>query len=231
MMDVIERIEIAFRVQITLELGKRGLQAHRDATALHPNFSIRPDTRTGDIEHQKWLLRHDAAFDKSKEEFAKHFKTKYPKENPPIWIAAELWDFGAMSILYSGLRKEDQTDVANYFGVSSFSVMTSWLRHINTARNICAHHSRFWNKANAITPSWPRKAECPDLGHIEGDERAKSRVYGLACICAYLLRTINPNSAWGDRFKTIMAEFPKSDQISISSAGFPEDWDKANLWQ
>jgi abortive infection bacteriophage resistance protein len=33
MLDVIERIEIAFRVQITLELGKLGPHAHRDATA------------------------------------------------------------------------------------------------------------------------------------------------------------------------------------------------------
>ncbi|WP_051448441.1 Abi family protein [Bradyrhizobium sp. WSM1417] len=46
LMDVIERIEIALRVQITLELGKLGAQAHRDAQALHLNFQ-RASTATG----------------------------------------------------------------------------------------------------------------------------------------------------------------------------------------
>ena len=230
-MDVIERIEIALRVQITLQLGKFGPNAHRDPAALHPNFSVRQDPGTGEVGHQKWLVRHDVAFDRSKEEFAKHFKAKYAGERPPIWIAAELWDFGAMSVLYSGMRKTDQVAVAQAFGVTSFAVMTSWLRYINIARNICAHHSRFWNKPNAAIPSWPTSASCPDLGHIETDVRAKTRVYGLACMCAYLLKTINPNSRWADRLKQTISEFPKSDQVSIQSAGFPDNWEKANLWQ
>lgn len=230
MMDVIERIEIALRVQITLQLGKLGPEAHRDPRSLHPNFSVRPDVRTGEIKHETWLRRHDDAFERSKEEFAKHFKAKYAGEYPPIWIAAELWDFGAMSMLYSGMRKSDQEAIAKLFGVQSFDVMTSWLRLINVARNICAHHSRFWNKPNAAPPVWPRPADCPDLGHIATDMRAKTRVYGLACVCAYLLRSINPNSRWADRFKSNIREFPKSDHVNVHSAGFPENWEKANLW-
>jgi abortive infection bacteriophage resistance protein len=230
MLDVIERIEIALRVQITLQLGKRGSDAHRDPSALHGNFSVRKDRLTGDTEHDKWLLRHDEAFSRSREEFAKHFKTKYVGEKPPIWIAAELWDFGAMSVLYSGMKRPDQEAVAWMFSVNSPDLMASWLRCINVARNICAHHSRFWNKPNAIRPMWPKKEDCPDLGHIEQDTNAKSRVYGLACICAYLLRTINPNSAWSARFKSTISTFPASKIVHLSSAGFPIDWQKANLW-
>jgi abortive infection bacteriophage resistance protein len=230
MMDVIERIEIALRVQITLQLGKYGQHAHRDPSALHPNFAAKPDPTSGEVPHVKWLRLHDEAFARSKEEFAKHFKTKYAGEMPPIWIAAELWDFGAMSFLYSGMKKSDQTDVATTFGVATFDIMTSWLRYINVARNICAHHSRFWNKPNAARPSWPRAADCPDLGHIANDVDAKARVYGLACICAYLLRQINPNSSWSKRFKTVIATFPASTIVNIKSAGFPHEWGKANLW-
>src|SRR4051812_27379542 len=80
MLDVIERIEIALRVQIALQLGKHGPLAHSDTAALHPNFSIRPSPKTGKIEHEKWLQRHDDAFQRSREEFAKHFKTKYAGE-------------------------------------------------------------------------------------------------------------------------------------------------------
>jgi abortive infection bacteriophage resistance protein len=185
---------------------------------------------TGLTEHHEWLARHDAAFDRSKEEFAKHFKNKYAGEKPPIWIAAEVWDFGAMSVLFSGMQHLDQTAVSKTFGILDPNVMRSWLRLINVARNICAHHSRFWNKPNAARPAWPTSSDCPDLGHIEHDTNAKTRVYGLACVCAYLLRTINPNSGWSVRFKAAIASFPSSTIINLKSAGFPNNWDKANLW-
>ena len=230
MMDVIERIEIALRVQITLELGKLGPQAHRDANALHPNFQ-RPAAK-GSLEsrHGKWLRRHDEAFVRSKEEFAKHFRFKYAGELPPIWIAAELWDFGAMSFLYSGMRKDGQLAIAKFFGVPSFQIMETWLRALNVTRNICAHHSRLWNKPNTVQPKWPTPAECPDLGHIASNTHALTRVYAIACICAHFLRTINPNSSWQDRFKELATDFPQSSIVNIGAAGFPVDWDKANLW-
>lgn len=188
-----------------------------------------PPQVPGEAKHQKWLSLHDEAFDRSKEEFAKHFKTKYSGENPPIWIAAEIWDFGAMSFLYAGMRKADQAVVSKVFAVD-LHVLETWLRSINVARNICAHHSRFWNKPNAARPAWPKASDCPDLGHIEKDTNAKARVYGLACMCAHLLRAINPRSSWCDRFKKHIATFPSSTVVSISSAGFPTDWEKANLW-
>jgi len=230
MMDIIERIEIALRVQITLQLGQYGPYAHREPSLLHPRFSVRVDPRTNEIPHQKWLRLHDESFSKSKEEFVKHFKRKYFRENPPIWIAAELWDFGAMSFLYSGMKKADQTAVANVFNVASFEVMESWLHYMNVARNVCAHHGRFWNKPNPVRPVWPTAARCPDLGHIEQNIHAKTRTYGIACACAYLLRRINPNSGWKSRFKEVIGEFPRSTLVSIGAAGFPTDWEKANLW-
>lgn len=229
MMDVIERIEIALRVQVTLQLGQYASDAHRDLNILHPKFSKRANPQ-GEIPHRKWLRLHDEAFDRSKEEFAKHFKNKYPGENPPIWIAAELWDFGAMSMLYSGMRIEDQERVANYFGVPSFQIMSSWLHAINVARNVCAHHSRFWNKPSVVQPKWPTSAACPDLGHVVANTHSQTRIYGMACICAFLLRSINPNSKWRDRLKNLILEFPDSQIVSLKSAGFPDDWDKANLW-
>ncbi|WP_238737672.1 Abi family protein [Rhodopseudomonas infernalis] len=230
MLDVLERIEIALRVQITLELGKLGPHAHRDLVALHPNFHRPSAGGSAESKHQKWLRLHDEAFARSKEDFAKHFNTKYPSEYPPIWIAAELWDFGAMSFLYSGMRKPAQDAIADLFGVPSFKIMETWLRALNVTRNICAHHSRLWNKPNAVPPKWPTPGECPDLGHIASDNHAKTRLYGIACICAYLLKTINPNSSWVGRFKSHAATLPQSSVIKIASAGFPADWDRANIW-
>lgn len=230
MMDIIERIEIALRVQITLELGKFGAHAHRDPNALHTNFQRLSAINSTETKHQKWLRLHDDSFARSKEEFAKHFKNKYPGEKPPIWIAAELWDFGAMSMLYSGMKKSGQDAIARFFGVPSFQIMETWLRSLNVTRNICAHHSRLWNKPNTVQPRWPSAVDCPDLGHIESNIHALTRVYAIACICAHFLKTINPNSKWIFRLKEVTSSFPASKTVHISSAGFPSHWERANLW-
>lgn len=229
-LDAIERIEIALRGQITLTLGALGPTAHRDPNLLHPNFARRVDPRTGLTYHAEWLRRHDDAFGKSKEEFAKHFRRRYPGEDPPLWVGAEVWDFGAMSILYSGMRKTEQSAIASAFGVPTFQIMETWLRSLNVTRNICAHHARLWNKASAVQPKWPTTAQCKLLSHIEGDTHAQTRVYGSLCICAYFLRCINPASTWPDRLKKLIAEFPQSKLVSIKSAGFPNNWEKERLW-
>jgi abortive infection bacteriophage resistance protein len=230
LLDVIERIEIALRVQITLQLGYKAADAHRNPALLHGNFARRVNHRTGLVNHREWIRRQDEAFDKSKEEFAKHFRNKYPGENPPIWIAAEIWDFGAMSMLYSGLNKADQTAIASTFNVNSFEIMENWLHAINIARNICAHHSRLWNKPSVVQPKWPSKTGCPKLAHIFGNTHAQTRVYGMAVLCAFLLESINPNSHWSSRFKELVNDFPESKIISLSAAGFPSDWEKEALW-
>lgn len=229
-LDAIERIEIALRGQITLTLGALGRTAHRDPNLLHPNFARRVDPRTGLTYHAEWLRRHDDAFGKSKEEFAKHFRRRYPGENPPLWIGAEVWDFGAMSILYSGMRKTEQSAIASVFGVPTFQIMETWLRSLNVTRNICAHHARLWNKASAVQPKWPTTAQCKLLGHIEGDTHAQTRIYGSLCICAYFLRCINPGSSWPDRLKKLIDAFPRSKLVSIKSAGFPNNWENEGLW-
>ncbi len=100
MLDAIERIEIALRVHICLYLGRLGPLAHRDPNTFDGTFSRRRDPKTKTILHRDWLDRIDAEFGRSKEDFAKHFRSKYPGESPPIWIACEVWDFGRCLIYF-----------------------------------------------------------------------------------------------------------------------------------
>jgi abortive infection bacteriophage resistance protein len=155
-LDAIERFEIALRVQTALLLGARSPVAHRDPTQLDGVFARRADPKTGVIPHREWLRRTDEAFDRSKEEFAKHFKSKYAGSDPPIWIACELWDFGALSVLFGGLNKRDQSAIASGYGITSGDVMETWIRSINVVRNVCAHDGRLWNRPSVIQPKWPR---------------------------------------------------------------------------
>lgn len=45
--------------------------------------------------------------------------------------------------------------IAAAYGVDE-QVLASWLRHLSLVRNICAHHSRLWNRDFTITPTLPR---------------------------------------------------------------------------
>jgi abortive infection bacteriophage resistance protein len=88
--------------------------------------------------------------------------------------------------------------------------MENWLHAINIARNVCAHHSRLWNKPSVVQPKRPLKADCPELAHISGNTHSQTRVYGMAVLCAFLLKTINPSSRWPQRFKDLVGNFPNS---------------------
>jgi abortive infection bacteriophage resistance protein len=230
MLDAFERVEIALRVQIALTLGRRGAKAHRDPGALHGNFARRTDPSTKRVLHQIWLQKTDDDFAKSREEFAKHFRKKYPGEHPPIWIACEAWDFGAMSRLFGGLQQSDQTAIAAEYGLTA-ELLASWIRTLNVARNVCAHHSRFWNKPSTNQPKWPTAILVPDLAHIAGNTLAQTRAYGTAALSRFLLRQTSPATSWSERLKTLCEAFPSSTVVTLQAAGFPHDWRSQSIWQ
>ena len=41
---------------------------------------------------------------------------------------------------------DDQRLIASRYGLSDPKVMVSWIRSLNYLRNVCAHHSRLWNR-------------------------------------------------------------------------------------
>lgn len=230
LLDAIERIEIALRVQVVLLLGAYRPLAHRDPNVLHGKFAKRYDPKFGGTRHAEWLRRTDEAFGRSKEEFAKHFRAEYPDDTPPVWIACEAWDFGALSILFGGMKKNDQLQIARKYEVDAFDVMETWVRAINVARNVCAHHGRLWNKPLAIQPRWPKAGAVPALAHLIGDTKAQTRVYGILAILRFMLKSINPTTSWPVRLRALTTTFPEAKPISLAAAGFPDGWEEETLW-
>lgn len=230
LLDAIERIEIAFRARVCQAFGACGTWAHRDPLCLDGKFARDRNATTLKTEHDIWLEKIDGEFTRSKEEFVKHFKTKYPGEFPPTWIACEVWDFGALSYIIAGMRNPDRTWLASLFGLPAPQILTSWARHLNVARNICAHHSRLWNRPGTVQPRWPSAAAAPDIGHIENDIKALTRVYGTLVLAAYLLRSIYPSSDWAHRIRDLAHTFPAGPGVSLSAAGFPASWAAQSIW-
>jgi abortive infection bacteriophage resistance protein len=227
-LDAIERVEVAFRVDIALLLGAKDAWAHRDPSYLHGNFS-RINPQTGQTGHREWLDRIDASFARSKDEFVKHFKRKY-LGNPPIWIAIELWDFGTLSVMLNAMQRADQIHLAGKYGLPRPELLTSWARNINNIRNICAHHSRLWNRSPADQAAPPKIGEIPILDHAANDLNARSRIYLTLAVLQFFLLTINPTTSWRDRLKAHLSMFPGGNGIELSQSGFPTGWELQPLW-
>jgi abortive infection bacteriophage resistance protein len=228
MLDAIERIEVGLRVDIALLMGKDDPWAHRNPNNFNRYFrNLDPDDLA--VRHTKWLSYLDALGARSREEFAKHFYTKY-KDPFPIWIAVELWDFGTLSTLVNGMKDKDLQHLADKYGVPRRTMLVSWMQSINFVRNVCAHHGRLWNRPLVIQPAPPRGNEIPLFQHWSKDTYAKTRMYAAASILQLLLRTISPGSSWGERLKELMSTFPGGPGLLQAPGGFPKGWEEMPLW-
>lgn len=230
LLDALERVEVAVRTNIAISLGSRSKIAHRDPAFFDATFAQHVNARTGETKHQFWLNKFDSAYNRSKEEFVKHYKRKYVEADFPIWMAVELWDFGMLSHFFAGMRRPDKDKIANDYGLNGRQLET-WLHCLNVARNICAHHGRLWNRPVVNQPSIPTNNSILDLQHVAADTHSLRRLYATLSILKFLLNQINPTSTWGQRLIELVEEFPNVENISLRHAGFPDDWKDNDIWQ
>jgi abortive infection bacteriophage resistance protein len=228
-LDALERIEIALRVDISHTLGEKELFAHIKPEFLSHKFTHQVDKRTGLTNHEQWLKNHDSLINRSKEKFIAHNKDKYGLPLP-VWIACEIWDFGTLSKLFSGMKPEDKNAIAKKYGVSNGDTFESWLRSLNYLRNVCAHHSRLWNANIVDRPKAPSSNDANNGGPFLSDLRQNQRVFCLLCISKHLLNIINPSSSWGHRLRTLLLEFPDIQhlKLGLKSMGVIEGWETWN---
>lgn len=164
-----------------------------------------------------------AELDRSDDDQILRFKALYDNPFPPAWMTMEVTSFGTLSLLYKLLRPGiTKRKIANFYGISD-SVFESWLHSIVYVRNICAHHSRLWNRTLRIQPLFPRHTKHT---FISGSV-ANNRLYYVLCIMQYLLRTVNPTTTFVVRLQALLQEFPN---VDISAMGFPNGWANEPLW-
>lgn len=229
LLDAIERIEIAIRVDIAHLLGKRDPFAHTNPELLHGNFTKKINPKTGKTDYQEWIEKYNRLVAHSKEDFVKHYRAKYGSPLP-IWVAVELWDFGLLSTFYQGMAIGDKEIIAAKYGLSSWKTMASWLRTLNYVRNIAAHHSRLWNKNLVDQPKMPEVGEIPAFDLLIGKPDIASRVYVVFCILSHLMQSICPNSSWRSRLKEMIQNFPVAQKVSATDMGCPPDWRAHDFW-
>lgn len=224
-MDALERIEVALRVDVSHTLGQLDCFAYLKSELFHEEFSAKLDKYSGVSRHHEWLGKHAQLIGRSKEEFVRHNRAKYGLPLA-IWVACEVWDFGTLSTLFNGMREAEQDSIANQYGVSNGRVFATWLRSLNYLRNVCAHHSRLWNRNIVDQPKLPPSCEQAWITPFEADPHARARCFLLLKITRHMLSIVNPRSSWPDRMKAHLLAFPDLSHLSLNlaSIGAPSGW-------
>lgn len=233
-LDALERIELALRVDISHLLGKKDVCGHVNPELFHGGFSKHVDKKSKTTQHQSWLKGFDKKVSRArKEPFIAHYQKKYNGQLP-IWVACEVWDFGSLSHIFAGLTLKDQQTIAEKYGTLAMSGKDSrhtplqkWIRSLNFIRNVSAHHSRLWNVSMTEMSAPISLDYWQDIN--------PERCFFYFCVMQQILKTICPNSTWGDRVLTLLEEMPIPQNNSVNWQGMGinkfEQLREWELWQ
>lgn len=216
-LDAIERIEISMRASLTNYLSNQyGFFAHESATNFHDKFS-----------HSEWLTQIKKDVVHSKETFIQHYNDKY-KNFPaiPMWMVTEIMSFGSLSIFYKGLKNEDKRAIAAHYKLHPKS-LTHWLHFLTYIRNVCAHHSRLWNRELSIRI---RLDVLNDLWHPPVTPRS-DRSFFVLLILKYLLNCSGNGENWSTHCEELILPMLNKYPWIRGSMGITRDWPLHPLWQ
>ncbi len=232
--DCIERIEIAIRTQFIYCMATHHNDSHwqdNQQLFIAPFYNKVGNLIDPFTDFQNIISRAKTA--RKPEVFIKHYANKYNKpSNPPSWMCFELLTIGELSHIYRGLRNnDDKKRIANQFDLHP-KVFRSWLHSLTYVRNICAHHSRLWNKDLAVEPVKLLKP----IGNWVGNKyNNNKRMFYFLCLLKYFLTRVNPNNSFKEK---LIALFDKYPNVPIKFIGIPSDgkdnlldWQNEPLWK
>lgn len=212
-MDAIERLEISVRAQWAYQLAHHhGPHAHLD-----PNLSFNSSY------WQQNYNKLSEEFNRADEIFIRHLKDKYSEPLPPIWAVCEIMSFGLLSRWFNNLKPmPTRKAIARVYGIDQ-AVLESWLRHLSLVRNMCAHHSRLWNRDFTVTPEIPlRKPRDLNRNFQPGSRK----IYNTLVLLLHCMDVIAPDHHWRQRLIGLISNH----DIPVRAMGFPADWQSRSIW-
>jgi abortive infection bacteriophage resistance protein len=219
-MDAIERIEVSMRSTWAYHIAENhGSHAHLDAT-LAKNYWY---------WHQNSGVLHRQLEQSQAEAFINHFNINYQEPTPPVWVVCEVMTLGLLSKYYANLKVNKTRDImAKTYGLRP-DFLESWLQHLNEIRNICAHHSRLWNRLFISTPLLPTK-KLPSLKgciiHGKEKDNQHKKIYNSLAILLYWMDVIEPEHQWRTALLALLHQHP----TFLPRMGFPAHWASHAIW-
>lgn len=225
-LGAIEKIEIAVRAAISNSIATRnGPHWYMNKRNFaKPNWYSAPYFSI-DHWHEQFLnqlrkqIGHDA--EQRRDVFIKHYYETYSTpEMPPCWMVFEAASFGPISQCVKFLKHPEYEELCDKF-VLTHKNLSSWLHSISYIRNLCAHHSRLWNRTFTIKPAIPTKYRNEFVG---GNEK----IYASLLTIQILLKHVWQTNSWAEDVRDLINRHPT---IPLSSMGFPENWQSYKVWE
>lgn len=216
-LDAIERIEVAVRGSWAYQMAMLGgAFGYVDATYYADLNKFNQNCKKLDHETQR-----------SKDTFVRHYKSKYSgPARPPVWMASELLSFGLLSQWYAALKEPKvRQSIAAPFNIDE-RIFVTFVHQLAIIRNICAHHSRLWNRVLDVSFTLPKKKPA-DLAAALNRHEPK-RVYNSFAMLQFLLSKADPANDWGKRLIVLMGTLSAE---HLEEMGFPLDWASLKIWR
>ena len=214
-MDAVERIEVAIRSIISNSMCKK-YGAHWYLKRQLFKTGFKHEVLIGKIEYETGYRNT-----KKRDRYCqRYFETYGEPYLPPTWVIAESLSIGTWSHIFSNLRsRKDRKTVSDQLGFH-FRVLTSWLHSLTYLRNLCAHHSRLWNRTFTVKPMVAMKFK---------DQLRNNASF---CAQAFVLNLFLSVIADGTRWQNRLFDLLKDNQgLPIQKMGFPEKWHTDPFWR
>jgi len=213
--DALERVEVFLRTLVSYHLSHTyGAFGHNDLANFHPRF-----------QHAKWLASLSREADRSSDAFITHYKNKYrgfPKL--PIWMITEVMNLGSLSFCYTGLKHTDKKAISSQLGLHHKG-LADWLHKLTYIRNVCAHHSRLWNRELSLKTVRPRDSVWNAPITPRND-----RIFYVLLMLRYVLKTTSNSDDWHQRCNDLFEPITQNDSWRVAM-GMPQDWKEHPLWK
>jgi len=216
-MDAIERFEVSLRTQWSYYLAHK-YDSHAFMDPILFNDIPQYNASLGNLKSE---------INRSHETFINHYKNTYTDpECPPIWAVVEVMSYGQLSKFFSNLKhRQDRKSIVAIYNLDE-RIIVSLLHHLTVVRNICAHHSRLWNRRFTFTIKVPNRGDDILLESL-GKDNSKY-IYNTLVILEYIIEIISPASQWAERLVKL---FEKHKIVYPRSMGFPDDWKERPIWK
>lgn len=217
--NAIQQIELAYRAAISNILCKKG--------GSHWFYDYKYFKNQKEKTKILDLIKNQIHKSNNNKEYSETFIAKYyhkydSPDLPPFWMAIETFTMGSLNILYNSLSGENKKEIIKYLGfvndINFMAYKSNWLQAISVVRNICAHHSRLFNRVFRICPAKHKKIKEMNINNT-------SSFYYIAMIINYYLVTMNKDTSFEEIIKQLFKDCPDSYKIAM---GFPLSWEKFN---
>jgi abortive infection bacteriophage resistance protein len=216
LLEAIERVEIAMRTHWAQVLAERyGSHAY-----------LRGDLFQKPAIFDACLKSMDEELSRSKETFVQHYLDKYTDPSrPPIWAICELLTLGQLSKWLGNVKlRNDRQAMAHRLGLDEV-VVCAFAHHLTHVRNLCAHHSRVWNRKLTFTMTLPRR---PSELAVQFNAPEDRRIYNTLVMLVWCIKTISPDTTWPNRMHALLSTRTTAD---LKSMGAPGDWASRSTWR